>query len=442
MNTVPKFRHGLAGLAATAVIATGAGIAAAPGSAEAANFKGKTVKVIIGYGAGGGYDRYGRQVARHIGRHLPGKPQVIAQNRPGAGSYKAVNYIYFQAPKDGTVFGTFARSVPILAFAGKLKQADFDPRKLTWIGTSSSYKGEAYLMVVRKDTGITSIEGMRTAKKPINFAATSFGSDGTDVPIVLKDILRINVQPLRGYPGGNTLYLAVERGEAQARMVGYASMSTAMPHWLDPKKTPVNVVLQFATKTRLPQFPNAPTAREMVTNQDDKDLIELLEAPFFMARPFAAPPGLPADVTKAMRKAFMDAHADPKYIAEAKKVRLLTSPSDGASVQQLVADLGKKPRKLYDRYTKLLENPKSPVRQIQWQEVSGTITKINKRGTKFSVKINGKGKAQKGRMGGSSYTKVKINGKKSKRNKVKVGMTCKIWWEGPKSYAGRVECKS
>ncbi|MDX1482950.1 MAG: hypothetical protein R3229_00595 [Alphaproteobacteria bacterium] len=438
MFSIPIKSGGLGALALSTVIATGFGAGMA-GTAEAVNFKGKTITVVIGYAAGGGYDRYGRQVARHIGRHLPGNPQVIAQNRPGAGSYKAVNYIYHQAPKDGTVFGTFARSVPILSFAGKLKQADFDPRKLTWIGTSSSYKGESYLMVVRKDTGIKSIEDMQKLKKPLNFAATSFGSDGTDVPIILKDILRINVQPLRGYPGGNTLYLAVERGEAQARMVGYASMKTAMPHWLDPAKTPIRVVLQFATKTRLPEFPDAPTARELMTNQADRDLIEMLEAPFFMARPFAGPPGLKPDVTKALRKAFMDAHADPLYIAEAKKVRLLTSPSDGETVQNLVEELGKKPRALYDRYSKLLANPKSPVRQVQWQTVTGTITKVNKRGSKFSIKVDGK--VHNGRMRGR-YTKAKIDGKKASRKKIKAGMTCTIKWEGPKSYAGEMDCKS
>jgi tripartite-type tricarboxylate transporter receptor subunit TctC len=422
-------------LSAVAILAMGStGFA---GTAEAVNFKGKTIKVVIGYAAGGGYDRYGRQVARHIGRHLPGNPTVVAQNKPGAGSYKTVNYIYSQAPKDGTVFGTFARSVPILGFSKKSKQARIDPNKLTWIGTSSSYKNESYLMVVRKDTGIKTIADMQNLKKPLNFAATSFGSDGTDVPIILKDILRINVQPLRGYPGGNTLYLAVERGEAQARMVGVASMKTAMPHWLSDK-SPVRVVLQFATKTRLPEFPNAPTAREVVTKQADKDLLDLLEAPFFMARPFAAPPGLPADITKVLRDGFMAAHSDPMYKAEAKKFRLLTSPVHGAEVQKLVASLGKKPRALYDRYTRLLKNPKSPVRTIKWKIVSGMISKIGKKG-KFSFKIDGKGKAVKSRTRGR-YTKVKLNGKKLSRKKIKAGMKCKMWYEGPGSYAGRLDC--
>lgn len=401
-------------------------------------FSGKTVRVVIGYAAGGGYDRYGRQVARHIGQYLPGKPTVVAQNRPGAGSYKAVNYIYHQAPKDGTVFGTFARSVPILAFSGKAKQADFDPRKLTWVGTSSSYKGEAYLMVVRKDTGVKSINDLRNLDKPLNFAATSFGSDGTDVPIVLRNILKLNIQPLRGYPGGNTLYLAVDRGEAQGRMVGYSSMKTAHPEWFN-KDTPIQVVLQFATKTRLPEFPDVPTAQEVVTNPEDKALIDMLEAPFYMARPFAAPPGLSPEATKALRDGFMKAHEDPKYKEEAKKLRLLTSPASGEEVQALVERLASVDRKLYDRYSKILENPKSPLRKVQWIKVAGTITKIGKRG-RFEFEADGK--TEKSRMAGGGYTKVEINGKKAGRKDVKAGMACEIWWEGPGSYAGRLICKN
>lgn len=423
-------------LAAVAAI----GVAAGSVTAEAADFKGKTVRVVIGYAAGGGYDTYGRQVARHIGKHLPGKPLVVAQNRPGAGSLNAVNYVYHQAPKDGTVFATFARSVPLLAFSGQSKQAKFDPTKLTWIGTSSSYKGEAYLMVVRKDTGIRSINDLRKAEKPLNFAATSFGSDGTDVPIVLRDILGINVLSLRGYPGGNTLYLAVDRGEAQGRMVGYASMKTAQPGWLKPD-SPVRVILQFATDTRLPDFPDVPTAQEVVTKQEDKDLIAMMETPFYLARPFAAPPGLKPDVAKALREGFMKAHADPKYQQEADRLRLLTSPLDGESVQKLVERLSKIDRKLYDRYAKLLENPKSPLRKIQWTKVSGEFAGLGKKG-RFQFKVAGKDKAEEARIGEDGYTEVMINGKKAKDKDLKAGMKCEMLYEGPGSYAGKLDCKS
>lgn len=437
ISLTPLFRRGLTALAVAAAGATAMGVLAPATASAKEMFEGKTVKVYIGYGAGGGYDRYGRQVARHIGKHLPGKPSVVAVNLPGAGGRKLVNYLYHKAPKDGTQFGIFARSIPLLAFSGKEKNIRFDPLKLSWIGTSSSYKNEAYMLVVRKDTGIKTFADLRNTKLSISFPATSFGTDGHDVPLILRDVFGIPSKVIRGYPGGNSLYLAVDRNETNARMVGLASMKTARPGWLK-KDGAVNIVLQFATEKRLPQYADIPTARELAANEDDKALLTLLETPFFMARPFAGPPNIPADRLKALRAGFMAAHEDPGYKAEAKKLRLLTSPLDGASVQKLVENMAKMSPTLYARYSKILENPKSEVRKVNWIKVSGVVSSVGKKG-RFKFKISGKGKAQKARMRGS-YTKVKINGKKAKSKAVKEGMTCNIWWEGPKSTPGRVEC--
>jgi tripartite-type tricarboxylate transporter receptor subunit TctC len=437
ISFTPLFRRGLTALAVTAAGATAMGVLAPTSASAKEMFEGKTVKVYIGYGAGGGYDRYGRQVARHIGKHLAGKPNVVAFNMPGAGGRRLVNYLYHKAPKDGTQFGIFARSIPLLAFSGKVKNLRFDPLKLSWIGTSSSYKNEAYMLVVRKDTGIKTFADLRNTKKSISFPATSFGTDGHDLPLILRDVFGIPSKVIRGYPGGNSLYLAVDRNETNARMVGIASVKTARPGWLK-KDGPVRFILQFATKERLPQYPDVPTAQELAKNQADRDLLTLLETPFYMARPFAGPPGIPAKNLKALRAAFMAAHADPGYKKEQKKLRLLASPLNGATVQKLVENMAKMPRDLYARYAKILENPKSEVRKVTWIKVSGIVTKTGKKG-RFKFKIDGKGKAQKARMRGR-YTKVKVNGKKAKKKAVKKGMSCNIWWEGPKTTPGRVEC--
>jgi tripartite-type tricarboxylate transporter receptor subunit TctC len=398
-------------------------------------YEGKTVRVLIGFGAGGGYDRYGRQLARHLSKHLPGNPNVVAVNMPGAGSIKAVNYLYNVAPKDGTNIAIFARGAPLLAFADSHNAVKFDPLKMNWIGSSSSYKNEAYLLAVRKDTGMKSFADLQRSGKLLNFAATGPGSDGHDVPLVLRSVFRINAQVVRGYPGGNTLYLAVTRGEMDARMVGFSSVKTAQPDWLKPD-SPVNFLMQFATRTRLPQYPDVPTAQELVTNDEDKALITMLEAPFFMARPFAAPPGVPADRVKMLRTGFMATHEDARYKAEAEKLRLLVSAASGDEVQQLVEELGKMPRKLFARYSSILANPKSKLREIKWIQVSGVVTKTGKRG-RFSFKAGGT--EHKARMRGR-YTKVKVGGKEAKSSAIKAGMNCNIWWEGPKSTPGRVEC--
>lgn len=408
----------------------------APAQSRAAEmFEGKTVKVLIGYAAGGGYDTYGRFVARHIGKYLPGNPHVIPQNMPGAGGVAVVNYIYNQAPKDGTEFAVFTRSIPILALAGESKQTRFDPLKLTWVGTSSSYKGEAYMMMVRKDTGVTTINDLRALKKELRFAATSFGSDGTDVPIVLREVLGINIVPLRGYPGGNSLYLAVDRNEAQGRMTGLSSMLTAHPEWLKPDSI-VRPILQFGTLTRLPKFPDVPTAREVATKKGDLALIEMLEAPFYMARPFAAPPNLPAEVTKVLRAAFMKAHEDPAAVKESERLRLELSPADGAEVHKVIERLAALPKALYKRYSDILRDPKSPIREVKWQIVEGKISKIAKAG---SFEFAADGQSYKSRVS-SGYTKLTVKGKAAKAASLKEGMICKVWFEGNGTDAGQVEC--
>lgn len=424
----------LTGISVMAALGLSTAMASDAGAAEM--FEGETVRVLIGYGAGGGYDRYGRQLARHIGKHLPGKPNVVAVNMPGAGGLKVVNYLYNVAPKDGTNFGIFARSAALYAFSTDNKAIRYDPLKLTWIGTSSSYRGEAYIMAVRKDFGAETFADLQKSGKELNFAATGPGSDGHDVPLVLRDVYRINAQVVRGYPGGNTLYLAVDRGEMDARMAGFASVKTAHPEWLKPD-SPVRILLQFATKTRLPEFPDVPTARELVGNDEDLALIKMMEAPFYMARPFAGPPGMPADRTKALRTAFMQAHEDPQYVEEARKLKLLVSAASGEEVEELVQDLAKTPKKLFARYEAILKNPKSKIRQVNWQQISGVVTKTGKRG-RFSFKTGEK--EHKARMRGS-YTRVKVAGKDARSGDVKVGMNCNIWWEGPRSTPGRVECQ-
>lgn len=421
----------LAGAAAGAIL-----VSAMDARAQDVTFKGKTVRVIVGYEAGGGYDIYARSLARYLGGNMPGKPNVITQNMPGAGSVLAVNYIYERAPKDGTQFATFSRTVPLLAFSGDQKGVRFDALKLTWVGTSSSYSDDAYIMMVRKDRGITSVSDLRGRKEPLKFASTGFGSTGHDVPLILRDTLGFNLQVVHGYPGGSTLYLAVERGEMDGRMVGYSSIKSAQPQWLE-KDSKVMPLLQFARETRHPDLPNVPTARELARNDADRGLIEMMEATYFLARPFAGPPGMPPANAKAVRAAFMATHKDPGYLGEAAKLRIDVSPLDGEKVTEIVERLAKLPRELYARYDNILANPKSAPRQVNWQIVEGRISKLAKKG-RFEFEADGK--TMKSRMA-SGYTKLSVGGKKAKTSAVKEGMTCKIWYEGDNTDAGQMECK-
>ncbi len=415
------------------VAALAVAMAAPAGAVEF--YKGKTIRILVGYSPGGGYDLYARTLGRHMDKYIPGNPNIIVQNKTGAGSLLAANYIYNRAPKDGTVFGTFSRSLPILFLTGKGKNVRFDPRKFTWIGSTSSYADDAYLFSVHKATGITSVrELMGKNPKQVTFGSTNYGSTGFDIPLVLKDTLGINIKLVHGYPGGTAINLAITRREMDGRTQGLSSLRT-MGDW---RKERVPLI-QFARgMKRHRALKNVPTAMELATRQEDRDLIAMLETAFFMARPYAAPPGVPAAQKKILRDAFMKTQSMPGYINDAKKLRIDVSPKSGAEVDQIVARMMAMPKHLIARYKKIVENPKSTRRTVNWKIVTGTISKVKKKG-KLEFKIAGKNKKYKTRMR-KRYTKVKINGKKAKRKAIKKGMTCKIWWEGNKSTAGKLEC--
>jgi len=162
-------------------------------------YKGRTITLIVGYGPGGGYDLFARLMARHLGRHVPGNPTVVVQNMPGAGSLRATNFLYAVAPRDGTTIGSFARDMPLLAILRTNTAAVFDPRKFTWLGSSSDFSRDAYLLMVRKDAPTTSIEdARRPGGPPIVLGGTAEGTTGSDIPLVLRDALGINIKLVTG----------------------------------------------------------------------------------------------------------------------------------------------------------------------------------------------------------------------------------------------------
>jgi tripartite-type tricarboxylate transporter receptor subunit TctC len=333
-------------------------VAPARADAVADFYKGKQVNLIVGYGPGGGYDVYGRLVARHIGRHIPGNPSVVVQNMPGAGSLRAANYIYSAAPKDGTVFGIFARNMPLLGIIGGNANVQFDAKKFTWLGSSSSFITDAYLMIVRGDAPVKTIEDARRPGGPqLVLGGTGEGATGNDVPIMLRDTLGLNIKLITGYPDSNALFLAIDRGEIQGRTTDYSSIRTSRPEWLRPNSG-MNVLLQFARTTRHPDLPNVPTARELASTDAARSLIELGELPYTLARPFAAPPGIPADRTKALQEAFLAVHKDPQLLEEAAKLQLDITPIGGDEVLAHIERMSKAPPDQLDYIRRLLAENK------------------------------------------------------------------------------------
>jgi tripartite-type tricarboxylate transporter receptor subunit TctC len=348
----------LRGITAAAAVLV---LAGAPARADAVAdfYKGKVVSLVVGYGSGGGYDVYGRLVAAHLGKYIPGNPTVVVQNMPGAGSLRSVNYLYNTAPKDGTIIGTFARDMPLLGLIGNNPNVRFDPRKLTWLGSSSSYANDAYLLMTRKDAAVKSIADARApGGPPLVLGGTAEGATGNDISTVLRDALALNIRIIVGYPDSNALFLAADRKETDGRFVGLSAVASSHPEWLRPDSG-MQVLLQFARATRHPQFPGAPTARELASNDHARALIELAELPYRLSRPFAAPPGLPADRAKALQAAFLAVHQDPDYLDEAQRLKVDVSPIGGEEVLRAIDRIAGAPPDLLDYMKKLLSESKN-----------------------------------------------------------------------------------
>jgi len=336
-------------------------LAAAPAQADAVAdfYKGKVVSLVVGYGSGGGYDVYGRLVAAHLGKYIPGNPTVVVQNMPGAGSLRSVNYLYNTAPKDGTIIATFARDMPLLGLIGNNPNVRFDPRKLTWLGSSSSYANDAYLLMTRKDAAVKSIADARVpGGPPLVLGGTAEGATGNDISTVLRDALALNIRIIVGYPDSNALFLAADRKETDGRFVGLSAVASSHPEWLKPDSG-IQVLLQFARVTRHPQFPDVPTARELATNDRARALIALAELPYRLSRPFAAPPGLPGDRAKALQAAFLAVHQDPDYLDEARRLKVDVSPIGGEEVLRAIDAIAGAPPDLMDYMKKLLSESKN-----------------------------------------------------------------------------------
>jgi tripartite-type tricarboxylate transporter receptor subunit TctC len=317
-------------------------------------YRGRQVNVIVSYGPGGGYDVYGRLLARHIGKYIPGNPTVVVQNMPGAGSLRGANYLYSVAPKDGTAFGIFARDMPLIAIIGGNPSVQFDPRKFTWLGSSSSYGNDAYLMMLRADAPVKSIaDARRAGGPPILLGGTAEGASGNDVPVVLRDALGLNIKQVIGYRDSNALFLAVDQKEVDGRCVGLSAVQSSHPQWLKPDGG-MRVLVQFARTTRHPLFPDVPTARELALNDAARALIELAELPYLLSRPFAAPPSVPPERAKALQSAFLAVHGDPQYREEAARLKIDVSPVGGDEVLQAIARIAAAPPAQIDAMRKLL----------------------------------------------------------------------------------------
>jgi tripartite-type tricarboxylate transporter receptor subunit TctC len=317
-------------------------------------YRGKVITLIVGNGPGGGYDFLGRLVARHLSKYIPGNPTIIVQNMPGAGTLVAANYIYNVAPRDGTQFGLIARNMPLLGLLGDDPNVRFDPRKFTWLGSSSDFSDDGYVLMMRKDSPIKTIDDARRPGGPVMvIGGTAEGASSADVPKILRDTLNLNMKLILGYRDSAAVFLAMENGEVPGRMVELSSLRSMRAQWLTPESD-YRIIAMYARAKRHPDFPDVPTARELAPNDSARALIEFTETPLLtMAWPFAAPPGIPHDRALALQTAFAAVHRDPDFLKEAAALKIPVSPVSADEVSQAIEQLAAAPPALFDYVRKL-----------------------------------------------------------------------------------------
>ena len=284
-------------------------------------YKGRNVDLYVGYSVGGGYDLYARVLARHIGGHIPGNPTIVVKNMEGAGSLRLANWLYRVAPKDGAVFATIGRGTGFDPLLGQTA-AQFDGTKFTWIGSGNSEVSVcvAYAGRQRREVRGPLHQGNdRRRHRP--------SADTDQFPKIINGVLGTHMKIVNGYPGGNDVVLAMERGELQGRCGwSWSSVKSTHGNWITEKK--LNVLVQLSLHKH-PELPNVPVVIDLAKNEEERQILTLIFARQAMGRPFLAPPGIPADRAAALRQAFWDTMADPAFRADAEKAQLEVNPVSG-----------------------------------------------------------------------------------------------------------------
>jgi tripartite-type tricarboxylate transporter receptor subunit TctC len=324
---------------AGAVVACVATMALLPGHRAAAAdpvadfYAGKTVKILVGFGPGGGYDLYARTLARHLGRHIPGNPSILVQNMPGAGSLKVVNYLYGVAPKDGTALGTFARGIAVEPLLGHSDGIQFEAPKFNWIG---SIANEVSVCAFTSASGISTWRDMQA--KSYTIGSSGGGADSEVFPTVLRNMFHLPLKLVSGYQGGGAdLVLAMERNEIDGRCGwSWTSLLSQNKRLYDSKR--INVVVQLAL-AKHEDLPDVPLVMDLTEDPRQKAALKLIFSRQNIARPFAAPPGVPEERVRALRSAFDAVMRDPEFFLEAKKLDLEVRPASGADVGRLLDEI-------------------------------------------------------------------------------------------------------
>ena len=294
-------------------------------------YRGKRLTIYVGSSSGGGTDLYGRAIGRYLGKYIPGQPAVNVINMPGANGMVAANQLYRSLPKDGTAIGTFDRSAALHGIWGN-PAAQFVPTELNWVGSGNV---DTSLCVTWHTSGVDTLETFMTREVVLGSTAIYHAN-------LLNSLFGAKLKQVRGYPGGNDVLLALERGEVQGRCNwSWSSIISTRPEWVRDKK--INILLQFAD-AKHPDLPDVPIITDLAKTDRQHQMLDLILSSQTMARPFAAPPGVPVERVNALRKAFIAATKDADFLAAAKTQQLEVSPVNGEQIQDILARISKTPK--------------------------------------------------------------------------------------------------
>ena len=341
------------GMATVATAALYAATAPALAQAPEQFYTGKTISLIVPSNPGGAYDISARLVSRHLGRHMPGKPSIVVQNQSGgAAGIVLGNRFGNTTETDGTLIAGLLRSVPQFAIMGD-PNARFDPLKLEWIGSTSSFATDAYVLIVNTGGKVSSLADFTKPGLKVHVGANRSGSTNLTFALIIKDVFKDNVDIVRGFPGAADVMLAQQRGEVDAETIDFSAILAGQKDlWVAGK---FKVLIQFARTTRLPGLDDAPIGRELLTDEKDRALLEFAELPFFMGFPYVAPAGTRPDRVAALRQGFEAMSADAAFRADAEKIGFPLSPIDGPAVRRIVEQTASTPKDVVERFKRLLD---------------------------------------------------------------------------------------
>ncbi|HTI88756.1 MAG TPA: hypothetical protein VL966_19310 [Alphaproteobacteria bacterium] len=416
--------------AVTIAIVAAFGCACAPAFADEADaFRGKTVAVYIASGTGGSLDQYARLVIRHLPKHIPGQPTVIAKNMPGAGGIAVGNYIQRIAPKDGTAIGAVSQTLPFEPlFGGKDSKAEFDSRTLQWLGSPVKF---AALAIAWHTAPVKKAEDLLSHELVVG--SSGVASASTNDAYVLRNLLGFKFRVILGYPSGADIDLAMERGETQGRAnVAWEGLKNRNAEWLRDKKI---VLLYQEGLKKHPDLPDVPLILDFARTPEERQLLELKFSSYELGYPYMAPPETPTARVATLRDALTATFADSQLRAEAARQRLDIAPVSGDEIARVIRAAYAAPPEILRRYQELSQSP-TQFETAKPVVVRAPLLSVESDGHRIAFENAGKSS----RAVVASETVVTIGGNKAEAAGLKPGMVCAVTYFGDRGQAKSVAC--